>query len=606
MVRIIWADYSAGMRRALGLSLFVVLTACAAQTPQPVDPAEVAIDLPEVALDLSLAPEDITTIVAFLADDAQAGRAPGSEADARVQAFITEHMTAAGLEPGGSVGFAQPFVVGDGARLREGASSALLGPRDESVEHALLPFGHDTGEVPVEGKLVFVGHGVVGEGEDPGDFAGLDAALEGAIAVALVGSADPHTDPAKTRPQSKLIAARDRGAVGFVLWDPESDTPWPNHGAFGEMGIPAVFVGKSGTPAMRKALRVRGESRAKLGARSRVALRLQTPIEAVELETANLIGVLEGSAPAESRERIYLGAHMDHLGMGTSTSLAPGERAVHNGADDNASGVAVLLELAEALAEVPASRRPHDLVFVAFGAEEMGTLGSKHLVEQLSPEERERILAMLNFDMVGRLREHLLVNGRGTAKEWEGMIEAANADLGLSLEGVVEGWGPSDHAVFYAETIPVLHFFTGPHDDYHKPSDDIDKLDADGAARIGELAGEIVLELMAEEGPLSYVETERPSEGRKTFRVSLGTMPDYGKQVDGLALAGVREGSSAAEAGLHKGDVITRIGAREIHNIDDFMACFGELEPGVEVELVFLRDGDEHTTKMVPAAPRPH
>jgi hypothetical protein len=594
--------------RRLSLLPLVLLLGCGPQTPAPVEPATVAIDLPRDAAPPTLDPAHVQEMVAFLADDAQQGRAPGTEADARVQAWVVEHMTAAGLEPGGSEGFLQPFAVGDGARLRAGQLSKL-----GEITHAITPFGHDTSDAAVTGKLVFVGHGITGEGDDAGDFAKLD--LKGAIAVALVGSVDPHAAPGKVRPQSKLIAARDRGAVGFVLWDPDSDTPWPNHGPFSELDIPAVFVGKSGSAALRTALRAKGDAAPKPGASSKAKLELRTPIEPVTLQTANVIGLLRGSAAPEVRKQIVIGAHMDHLGLGTSSSLAPGEQAIHNGADDNASGVAVMLALAEGLARLTPEQRPHDLVFVAFGAEEMGLLGSKHMVEALAPEARARILAMLNFDMVGRLRDAsdhtLALNGSGSANEWAELLALANTgehtlrvgETPVVLGGSPDGWGPSDHASFYAEHIPVLHFFTGAHTDYHKPSDDLDKLDFAGAAQIGELAGRIVLQLF-ERDALTYVEVARPSQGRTQFRVSLGTMPDYGRTVDGLAISGVREGGPAAAAGLQKDDVITRIGTREIHNIDDYMACFGELEPGVEVEIEWQRDGQRHTAKLVPAAPR--
>ncbi|NVB40052.1 M20/M25/M40 family metallo-hydrolase [Pseudenhygromyxa sp. WMMC2535] len=607
----------------VALLTLALSVACAKPTPAPLAPAqpEAQSETPAPA-NPQLSAEDIYASVAFLADDAQGGRPPGGEDDAAVQAWIIERMQAAGLQPGAEAGqaFVQHFEVGDGVALRDGQSSRLAErgakPDAPGLAHALLPFGHDSGEAGVEGKLVFVGEGVAGEGEDAGDYAGIEAKVKGAIVVALVGSKNPHANPARSRPQGKLIAARDRGAVGFVLWDPNSDAPLPNHGQFSELEVPAVFVGKSGSAALRQALRARGEAPPKLGATSRKAFGLSTPIEPVILETANVIGVLPGSDPEAERKRIYVGAHMDHLGMGTSSSLTPGVHAIHNGADDNASGVAVILALAEAMAAIPPAQRPHDLVFVAFGAEEMGLLGSKFMVENFDAAERARIMAMLNFDMVGRLRERLMVNGQGSAEEWPALVQAANgggegaaegADVeALVLEGDPSGWGASDHASFYGEGVPVLHFFTGSHDDYHKPSDDLDTLNTEGTARVGELAGRVLVGLMQRCDPLTFVEVERPSAGRRAFKVSLGSMPDYGRDVDGLALAGVREGGPMALAGLQKGDVITRIGAREVHNIDDYMACFGELEPGVEVEIEYLRDGERMTGALVPTAPSPH
>ncbi|WP_086001787.1 M20/M25/M40 family metallo-hydrolase [Plesiocystis pacifica] len=597
-------------RSLLSFGLVALLAAGCQPTPQPVEPSEAAVvDIPTQARLGLLDAEGIRGAVAFLADDAQQGRPPGTDADARVRAWVIERMQAAGLETS-----EQSFSVGAGAALREGASSGLAPAKklDQGIAHAIVPFGHDTSGLEggaVTGKLVFVGYGIAGEGEDAGDFAKVD--VKGAIVVALAGAADPHASRLETRAQSKLIAARDRGAVGFVLWEPNSDRGPAGRGPFGELEIPAVFVGKTGSEALAKALRIPadGAGGEKRGANSRKAYSLSTPIEAVTLDTANVVGVLPGSAPEAQRRQIYVGAHLDHLGMGTASSLAPGEHAVHNGADDNASGVAVILAMAEALAQLPADARPHDLVFVAFGAEELGLLGSQHMVEAMAPEQRERIVAMLNFDMVGRLRDNLLISGVGTAPQWEALLADAQAAVQadgastLTLETQASGWGPSDHASFYGEGVPVLHFFTGAHEDYHKPSDDLDKLDFAGAAAIGDLAGRVAVGLMAHEN-LDYVKTERPKQGGSAFRVSLGTMPDYGRDVDGMALGGVRDGGPAANAGLQKGDVITRIGEREIHNIDDYMAAFGELEPGVEVEVGFTRDGAEQTTRMTPAAPR--
>lgn len=581
----------------------LLLTACP-QTPTPQAPTDdTAVDVaPDPITAIALADDDIREAIAFLADDAQEGRAPGSEADIRTQHWIANQMVAAGLEPAGDEGFFQVFEVGDGVRLRANHASALAGSRDDQrIEHALLPFGHDTGALPVAAKLVFVGYGIPAD-DGPGDYAGLEAKVKGTIVVALAGALDPHASPGKTRPQSKLIAARDRGAVGFVLWDPDSEVSWPNHGPFAELDIPAVHVGKQGSVALRKLLRVRGEAAPKPGQTSGSAVELSTPIEPVLLKTANVIGRLAGSSKP-ARKQIIVGAHMDHLGWGTSSSLALGAHEVHNGADDNASGVAVLLGLADALAKVPTEQRSHDLLFVAFGAEEMGLLGSAHLVAAMSAEDKLSTLAMINFDMVGRLREHsLVVNGMGTASEWPGLVEPLAGEL--TLQSVPDGWGPSDHASFYGEGMPVLHLFTGAHEDYHKPSDDLPAINVEGTAAVGELAGRIVLALLDRCDPLTFVKTDRPQQGASAFKVSLGTMPDYAAVVDGLALAGVREGGPAALAGLQKDDVIKKIGTREIHGIDDYMASFAELVPGEPVEIAYERAGKLATTQLTPAAPR--
>jgi Zn-dependent M28 family amino/carboxypeptidase len=309
--------------------------------------------------------------------------------------------------------------------------------------------------------------------------------------------------------------------------------------------------------------------------------------------------VLPGSGP----RRIVVGAHMDHLGLGTTSSLAPGQQAVHNGADDNASGVATMLVLAAALAQVPREARPYSVEFLAFGAEEMGLLGSRHFVETLSPDARAALLAMVNFDMVGRLQNNsLVVAGVGTSTAWPRLLDQAAG--ALQLRPSEDGFGASDQASFYAAGLPVLHFFSGTHTDYHKPSDDLDKINYEGAAAIGDVSLRLIAGLMREQPALDYVKVATPTAARGGFRVSLGTVPDYAAKVDGVQLADVRTGGPAAAAGLQAGDIITRLGTRDIHNFDDYMASFGELKPGVAIPVKIQRGGEAKELTLTPAAPQ--
>jgi hypothetical protein len=585
-----------------GLTL-LAFVACRPE-PSTVEPiAQPVVETPPEALGLDA--DRLREWVSFLADDAQLGRPPGGDADARVRAFVAEKMEAFGLEPAGNDGFFQTFEVTDGVRLREGAESRLVAGKAE-IEHHVVPFGHDTGEAgPVSSQLVYVGHGIAGDEKGTGDYAKLAKRVKGKIVVALAGGPDdPHIAPSKLRPQTKLITARDHGAVGFVLWDPQTDVPFPNHGKVADLELPAVFVGAAGTPALLAALGAKAKKpdALKSGQRGKTKVELETPVEPVVLETANVVGRLPGNG--SSKQVLVVGAHLDHLGMGTASSLAPGERAVHNGADDNASGVATMLGIARAYESRPVSERARDVVFVAFGAEEMGLLGSKHMVESMSAEDRERTVAMLNFDMVGRLGDELIVNGTGTAAEWKDLLTSRAGDLKLSF--VPDGYGPSDHSSFYEVEIPVLHFFTGAHEDYHRPSDDIEKVNFEGAARVGELALSVLDDIDEPATVLSYVKTEKKTSSRGGFKVSLGTMPDYAADVDGLMLDGVRGGGAAEKAGLKKGDLIVKIGERNIHGIDDFMASFAVMEPGKGIVFVVVRDGKQEEIEVIPSAPRPH
>jgi aminopeptidase YwaD len=596
-----------GRRWWLGIGLVMVGFGCKpTAAPRPPVPTVLA---PE-----AIAVDRVRAHVMFLADDTQEGRAPGTEADARVQAYIEGVMLEAGLEPAFGDSFRQAFEVTDGVRIKEGGD-LRLDVSGLAVPGQIVPFAKDTSRSgPVVSRLVFVGHGIPQGAPHTGDYDGLEKKVAGNIVVALHGGPDdPHLSAASLRPQSKLIAARDHGAAGFILWDPDATVPVPNHGTVNDLGLPAVAVGSQGTPALLEAFVGKKRAAAAAGARfDAAALKLrsgsmtskratlQSDIEPVTLQTGNVAGRIRGSA--EAAKTVVIGAHMDHLGMGTAHSLAPGQEAVHNGADDNASGVAVMLEVCDSIAKVPENHRAHDVVCVAFGAEEMGLLGSKHYVETLAPEAIADIVAMVNFDMVGRLREEgLVVAGAGTSSLWPELVEATRGEL--TVRTTEDGYGPSDHGSFYEQKIPVLHFFTGPHEDYHKPSDDIDKINFEGAAAIGTMAYSIVRTVLADSLEPDYKQTEARQPRGGGFRVSLGTIPDYAAKVDGVRLSGVRNGGPAQTAGLRQGDVIQWLGDREVHNLDDYMAAFATMKPGEPVRVVADREGEQVEVELVPGAP---
>lgn len=571
--------------------------------PEPTKPVEAKPEAEPKAPALASDVARLREHVEFLAADAQLGRPPGTDADRRVQDYVEAEWKLAGLRPAFGDAYRQPFDVTDGVRA-VGEPSLAIGK--DAVPFGLVPFTAAT-KTPVSAPLVFVGHGLAPDGKGSGDYEGIEAAVKGSIVVALGGAPqdDPHLSPAVTRPQSKLIAARDHGAVGFILWEPKLEVPYPNHGEANDLGLPALWVGKPGSEALAKALGAKpgqGVEALKVGRKSKGKTKatLATPVEPVVLSTANVSGVLPGR---EGSPVLVVGAHMDHLGEGTSSSLAPGVKDVHNGADDNASGVAVILEVARVLGALPVAERPYTVVFVAFGAEEMGLLGSKHYVENLPPALRGRMVAMLNFDMVGRLgdEQDLVVAGMGTSSVWPELVERTRAEQ--EIRSSDDGYGASDQTSFYEAGLPVLHFFTGTHSDYHKPSDDVDKINFAGTAVVADIALRVIHAISTEGIMPDYIKVARTAPARGGFKVSLGTIPDYGAKVDGVRLTGVREGGAAAKAGLQKGDVIQRIGEREVHNLDDYMATFAVLEPGKEVEVAVEREGKELTVKLVPDAP---
>jgi aminopeptidase YwaD len=332
-------------------------------------------------------------------------------------------------------------------------------------------------------------------------------------------------------------------------------------------------------------------------ARSAMAAHSGAP---AELATQNIVAFLPGRDPALRGQTILIGAHIDHLGRSTAGALDPDARdAIRNGADDNASGTAVVLELARLLRATPPRR---SVLFVNFSGEELGLLGSQYFVQH-SPVPIDSIVAMLNFDMVGRLRgDSLIVYGVATAREMRAVIDSANAGLGLTVRGIGDGFGPSDHSSFFARDIPVLHFFTNLHDDYHRASDDAAKINAAGAARVVALAERVVREIDERDARLTFVKSVAPAPvagSRTGSNVYLGSIPDMSApDAKGLRLTGVRAGSPADSAGLKAGDIVVEFGGKPVTDLQTYSDALYGFKPGDEVEIVVLRNGQRLAVKV--------
>jgi hypothetical protein len=307
----------------------------------------------------------------------------------------------------------------------------------------------------------------------------------------------------------------------------------------------------------------------------------------------NVVASLEGEGPL-AQETIVVGAHYDHLGRGGAGSLAPWTTEIHNGADDNASGTVTMLEIAHRLAQGPKPRRR--IVFIAFTGEERGLLGSAYYTRQ--PRfPLESTVAMLNLDMVGRLNEEkLIVYGTGTAREFDPLVDRLCEEGGFKLTKHAGGFGPSDHSSFYSKKIPVLHLFTGTHRDYHRPSDDADKLNITGMRRIADLVVEAARAIDAADQRPTYVEirkVERIVDDPGGERPSFGSMPAYPNPVeDGVLLEAVLEGSPAEKAGIKGGDVLIQLGDSKITVLEDFESALRKHMPGDKVK-VKVRRGKE-------------
>ncbi len=326
---------------------------------------------------------------------------------------------------------------------------------------------------------------------------------------------------------------------------------------------------------------------------------------APSLRTQNVVALIPGRDPTLRGQYVVLGAHFDHLGRsGSFGALDPqAGDAVRNGADDNASGTAVIMELARLFRANPPRR---SLAVVAFSGEELGLLGSAHFVANPpAPFVTNSVRAMLNFDMVGRVRnDRLLVFGTATAAEWPGILKAANAPTQFTLAMVGDGFGPSDHSSFYARRIPVLHFFSDTHEDYHRASDDADRINVAGIARVVRLAERVVRDVGDRDGGLTFVQAPLSASGR-TASPRAGAQPYLGSVPDmaagdrpGLRLTGITAGSPADRAGLRAGDLVVSLGSTTVTDLTSYSDALYAHKPGDEVEIVVLR-GNERLTLRV-------
>ena len=562
-------------------------------------------------------PDRIQQDVKHLASDALEGRRTGTKGATEAARYIAREFERLGLKPvatstagnGSASRFLQRFPYIGGISL--GKTNALtLGQNKLEPGIDWLPLGFSS-SARIEGGLVFVGYGITATQMNHDDYANANAT--GKIAIALQGMPDgknPHGQFESFQGvRWKAVAARNAGAKGLIVIATEPNfkddrlTKLVYDNRDGDAALPVLIISRQ---AADRVLSLSGLSLSKLEqAPSSRALTgeisLTTDIVRNEVPAYNVIGMLEGSDPLLKKEAIIIGAHYDHLGRGGegSGSLAPRSGEIHYGADDNASGTAGVLELARLFStQTPKPKRT--IVFMAFGGEEEGLLGSNYYVNHpLLP--LANTVAMINMDMIGRMKDSkLVIGGVGTAKEWRDIM-AAEKSFQLTLNE--DGFGPSDHSSFYAKQIPVLFFWTGTHTDYHKPSDTFEKINYDDEARILGLVARIVNQLDTADKRLTYTTAKSDATPRTGgFRVFLGTIPSYADSDNGLLLDGVRDDSPAAKAGLKAGDRIVKIGTRDIKNVYDYTAALGEMKAGEEYAIEVLRGTERLSLKIKPEA----
>jgi hypothetical protein len=554
------------------------------------------------------AADRIAADVRWLADPERQGRGIGSAGLEAAGAFIEQRWKALGLEPAGEGGgYRQTFTVRTGMKVEAATGVRLAGAA--LARETFQPTGFSAAG-KASGPLVLAGYGLQDKQSGIDDYAGVDVRGKIAIVRRFVPDHASLATPERQRRagdlRQKAWLARERGARALIIvdlplrpktapadWKPpdEATMPAPRPTGYGDAGIPVVMVKRATlAPVMDKL--AKGE---------RVSADVEVAVTYTSKPAFNVVGRLR-AAPGGPGGVVIVGAHYDHLGMGEHHSLAPDSRVPHLGADDNASGTATIMEVARELAAAPAASRPaRDVVFVAFSGEEEGTLGSTHFTRTPPPGLAiADVRAMINLDMVGRLRDNrATILGAASAAEWPGLLAPAceRARIGCtpSPDG---GFGPSDQMPFYAAGIPVVHFFTGSHPDYHKPTDAADRINAAGAAQIGDAVTALTMEVAARREGFTFQRMSGPTgEGdARSFNASLGTVPDYAGPpggAPGVLLAGVRAGAPAEKAGLRRGDILVRLGLHPIGSVEDLMYALNASKPGQTVTAVIKREGKE-------------
>ncbi|MDP6371118.1 MAG: M20/M25/M40 family metallo-hydrolase [Vicinamibacterales bacterium] len=569
--------------------------------------------------------------VEALAADALDGRLTGSAGARGAADYIVSQLGAIGAQPlPGRFDFRLPFEFTAG--VNDAGTSIAFGEAAwrESEEVQALSFSDSA---RVESEVVFAGYGlVVPESQDFGydSYATLDVTDKIVVVLRYFPEdVDQELRGILSRYSGlryKAMAARQRGAKALVvLTGPRS----PNAGltvpmtfdtAISGSGIAAASVSGTVGDALFEHVpdRTVEEMQAELDsgnphvagfAIDSVTLTLDVSVTREQHTGYNVAGYLPPTgAPVASDAKPYvlLGAHYDHLGHGLQgNSLArESERGeVHNGADDNASGVAAVLEAGRALADV---ERGRGVLLAFWSGEELGLLGSASFVDT-EPVPMAEISAYLNFDMVGRARDNrLALQAVGSSPNWEGLIERANVPVGFNVQIQSDPYLPTDVMSFNGAEVPSLNFFTGSHEDYHRPSDDpagINYEDLDRVVRLGTI---IARNIANQESPLEFVRVEQVEQQgqRASLRAFTGTIPDYTAEVEGMLLGGVIEGGPAAEGGLLDGDVIVEFAGQTITNIYDYTYALDAIKVDEPITVVFIRDGEKHEIVMTPTARR--
>lgn len=613
--------------------------------PAPVSPGKEAVSgrfetVPEIS------EEDMRKHIAYLASEELGGRLTGTEGEILATEHAANEFKRWGLEPGGDDGsYFQEFSFTAGVAVGEDNSLKIKQgdyERELEVEKDWRPVSFSKlGDIN-EAGVVFAGYGLEvpdGKGgESYTSYFHLDVKGKWVMVFRFV----PDDVDDKTRQEMqrysrlrhKATLARRKFAAGIIfVTGPETEVneelvPMQFDASLADSGIPAISMS---TEAARRLVAAAGKDLSEIQKTLDTGemvqgfdlpdLRIDAEIDVdQEKKTGrNVIAVLpSGKGGHHPPPAVVIGAHIDHLGSeaGPGSLAKEGERnQIHYGADDNASGTAALLEIAEYLSDMKKKGKlemERDVVFAAWSGEEIGLLGSSHFVRKLAKDtmgDENAPLGLLlgsylNMDMIGRLEDKVVIQGTGSSDYWTGAVERRNAPIGLPITIQPDTFLPTDATSFYLRKVPILSAFTGAHPDYHTPRDTVDKINYEGATKIAKLMGLIARGLAIDAEAPKYVKVDPPkNRGARGFRVYLGTIPDYSQgDVKGVKLSGVSEKGPAGKAGVKGGDVIVGLAGRKILNIYDYTDAMAALKVGEETEIVVTREGEELKLKITPGS----
>jgi Zn-dependent M28 family amino/carboxypeptidase len=570
-----------------------------------------------------------------------AGRMTGTEGARLATEYVAAAMAAAGLHPAGDMGgWFQHYAFDAGVSPGEGNRLTLLSGGEQgdlTLDSDWRPLAF-SGTGPVEAaEVVFAGYGLLAPAGDAVEAYDSYAELDVDDKWVLVFRDLPaEIEPERRQflnefadPRFKAMVARDKGARGLILVSgpsaqvTDSLIPLKSEAAAGGGSLPVVsisdevaarFFETSGKDLTAAQQALDGGALVTGYPLSGTRLAADIRLDRQGASDRNVLGRLHaGDGPSE--RLVVLGAHVDHIGDGvdlSSRDSEPDARKIHYGADDNASGVAAMLEIAQHLAAEKAAGRldlKHDILFAAWTGEEIGRVGSAHFVDTFAAKDADSglapaVLAYLNLDMVGRLDQYLTVQGVGSSSVWREELERRNVPVGLPLRLQDDSYLPTDTLSFYLRGIPTLTFFTGAHADYNTPRDTADRLDYEGLAKIARLTALVARGLAMRDTAPDYIAQEKPATGasRANLRAYVGSIPDYTENdLSGVLVNAVAKGSPAELGGMLGGDIIVAVAGRTIENIYDYTYALNALKIGQPVQVRVLRTGTPVELSVTPA-----